>query len=156
MTADSTKIKEVHTRMAAICSRSEQCSPDIMKKIIASGIDGDDAEKIIDQLKKEKFIDDDRYINSYISEKFRMNKWGKIKIRYYLKMKGLNDELISNALDGMDQEKYKETLIKTMKEKAKTIKKKNKFEKMGQIIRFAQNRGFEPELIHRYINLVIE
>ena len=156
MTADSTKIKEVHTKMAAICSRSEQCSPDIMKKIIASGIDGDDAEKIIDQLKKEKFIDDDRYINSYISEKFRMNKWGKIKIRYYLKMKGLNDELISNALDGMDQEKYKEALIKTMREKAGTIKKKNKFEKMGQIIRFAQNRGFEPELIHRYINLVIE
>ena len=156
MTADSTKKKEVHTRMASICSRSEQCSPDIMKKIIASGLDRDDAEKIIDQLKKEKFIDDDRYINSYISEKFRMNKWGKIKIRYYLKMKGLNDELISNALDGMDQEKYKETLIKTMKEKARTIKKKNKFEKMGQIIRFAQNRGFEPELIHRYINLVID
>ena len=85
-----------------------------------------------------------------------MNKWGKIKIRYYLKMKGLNDESISNALDGMDQQKYKETLIKTMKEKARRIKKKNKFEKMGQIIRFAQNRGFEPELIHRYMNLVIE
>ena len=107
-------------------------------------------------LEKEKFIDDERYITSYISEKFRMNKWGKIKISYYLKMKGLNDNLISNALDGMDQEKYKETLIKTMKEKARTIKKKNKFEKMGQIIRFAQNRGFEPELIHRYMNLVIE
>ena len=43
-----------------------------------------------------------------------------------------------------------------MKEKAKTLKKKNKYEKMGQIIRFAQSRGFEPELIHRYLNQVIE
>ena len=77
---------------------------------------------------------------------------GKIKIRYYLKMKGLPDLLIQNGLNGIDDEKYEEALIKTMKEKARTIKKKNKFEKMGQIIRFAQNRGFEPELIHRHLN----
>ena len=43
-----------------------------------------------------------------------------------------------------------------MKDKAKTIKNKNKFEKMGQIIRFTQNRGFEPELIHRYMNEVLK
>ena len=43
----------------------------------------------------------------------------------------------------------------TLKEKARSVKKKNKFEKMGQVIRFAQNRGFEPELIHRYLNDVV-
>jgi len=36
------------------------------------------------------------------------------------------------------------------------VKKKNKFEKMGQIIRFTQGRGFEPELIHRYLNLALD
>jgi regulatory protein len=43
-----------------------------------------------------------------------------------------------------------------MKEKARKIKNKNKFEKMGQIIRYTQGRGFEPELIHRYMNEVLE
>jgi len=56
----------------------------------------------------------------------------------------------------MDEEKYRKVLIKTLKEKARTVKKKNKFEKMGQVIRFAQNRGFEPELIHRYLNEVLK
>jgi regulatory protein len=46
-------------------------------------------------------------------------------------------------------------LLKTMKEKAKTIRSTDKFEKMGQIIRFTQGRGFEPELIHRYLNMAI-
>jgi len=77
-------------------------------------------------------------------------------MRHYLRLKGLPDEVIAIGLDEIDKEKYKAVLIKTMKDKAKTIKKKNKFEKMGQIIRFTQNRGFEPELIHRYMNLVLE
>ena len=156
MTADNNKIKEVKIKMAAICSRSEQCSNDIRKKIVAAGIAESDAEEIISQLKKENFIYDARYISSYIAEKFRINRWGKIKMRYYLKMKGLDEQLITDSLDTIDEEKYRETLLKTMKEKAGTVKKKNKYEKMGQIIRFAQNRGFEPELIHRYLNQVIE
>ncbi|HDR50284.1 MAG TPA: RecX family transcriptional regulator, partial [Mariniphaga anaerophila] len=61
-----------------------------------------------------------------------------------------------NGLDEIDADKYRETLIKTLKEKARKVKKKNKFEKMGQIIRFAQNRGFEPEMIHRYLSEVVE
>jgi regulatory protein len=150
------KVKEIHSKMAALCSRSEQCSTDIRKKIIAAGLDADAAEQIIQKLKKDNFINDERYVSSYIAEKFRINKWGKVKMRYYLRMKGLDDSLIQNGLDEMDDEKYCDVLIKTLKEKARQVKKKNKFEKMGQVIRFAQNRGFEPELIHRYLSEAIE
>ncbi len=148
--------KEVTVKMAALCSRSEQCSPDIRKKITALGIESDGADEIIDQLKNEKFIDDERFVKAYAADKFRINKWGKIKIRYYLKLKGLPEEIIATGLDGIDDEKYTQTLIEVLKAKAKTIKKKPKFEKMGQLIRFAQNRGFEPELIHRHLNEVIQ
>jgi regulatory protein len=146
--------KEMFIRMAALCSHSEQCSPDIRRKITASGLSNDEADEIIGKLIAEKFIDDERYVRSYVADKFRFNKWGKVKMRHYLRMKGISDELIENGLDEIDMEKYRETLINTLKEKARTVKKKNKFEKMGQIIRFAQNRGFEPELIHRYLNEV--
>jgi regulatory protein len=154
MTNDN--LKEIHKRMAALCSRSEQCSTDIRKKIIASGLDKDAADNIITKLKEDNFINDERYINSYIAEKFRINKWGKVKMKYYLKMKGLEDILIQNGLDEINEEEYHDTLIKTLKQKARQVKKKNKFEKMGQVIRFAQNRGFEPELIHRYLNEAME
>lgn len=156
METEEKTAQEIFTRMAALCSRSEQCSTDIHKKIVAAGLSSDEADESIEKLKAEKFIDDERYVRSYVSDKFRFNKWGKVKIRHYLKMKGLPDEFIQKGLDGIDTEKYKETLIKTMKEKARKVKKKNTFEKMGQIIRFAQNRGFEPEMIHRYLNEVME
>lgn len=147
--------EEVFKRMAAICSHTEQCSPDIRKKITAAGLSGEEADEIIEKLIAENFIDDERYVRSYVADKFRINKWGKIKIRHYLKMKGLSDGFIQNGLDGIDMEEYRGLLIKTLKEKARTVKNKNRYERMGQIIRFAQNRGFEPELIHRYLNEVI-
>ena len=142
--------------MAQLCSRSEQCSVNIRRKMITYDLVNEVVEEIIEKLKEEKFIDDERFVKAYVSDKFRLNKWGKIKMQHYLKMKGLSDKLIQLGMDSIDDEKYKLVLIKTMKDKAKTIRNKNKFEKMGQIIRFTQSRGFEAELIHRYMNEVLE
>ena len=148
--------KQAYSKMAQLCSRSEQCSADIRKKIIAFELVSEVVDEIIAKLKDEKYLNDERYIKAYVADKFRINKWGRIKIRHNLRMKGLPEAMIQNELDEIDEEKYKAVLIKTMNAKAKTVKKKNRFEKMGQIIRFAQTRGFEPELIHRYMNSVLE
>ena len=148
--------KQVISQMAALCSRSEQCSPDIRKKIIAAGLTGEETEEILEYLKKEKFIDDKRYAEAYSSEKLKINRWGRVKIRYYLHNKGLSDEIIETGLKSLNEKKYIDILLKTIKEKAKKSDGKSKFEKMGQIIRFVQSRGFEPELIHRYINEVVK
>lgn len=149
-------VKEAYSKMALLCSRSEQCSADIRKKIIAYDIMDELVDEIISKLKEEKFIDDERYVNSYVSDKFRLNKWGKIKIRHYLKAKGLSDNVIENGLQGINDDQYKKVLIATLKEKAKKVKSDNKYEKSGQIIRFAQSRGFEPEIIHRYLSEVVK
>ncbi len=147
---------EAYAKMAQLCSRSEQCSADIRKKMIAYEIMDELVEEIISKLKEEKFLDDERYVKAYVSDKFRLNKWGRIKMRHYLKAKGLSDELIDVGMKEIKEDQYKKVLISTMKEKAKTIRNKEKFEKMGQIIRFAQSRGFEPEMIHRYLNEVVK
>ena len=147
---------QAYSKMAQLCSRSEQCSADIRRKIIAFELVSDVVDEIIAKLKEEKFLSDERYVKAYISDKFKFNKWGKVKLRHNLRMKGLPEKIILNELDKIDAEKYKAVLLKTMKDKAKSVKKKTKFEKMGQVIRFAQTRGFEPEMIHRYINSALE
>jgi len=147
---------ELHRRMAALCSRSEQCSMDIYKKVTAAGVSGEEADEIIDKLVDGNFINNERFVKAFVGDKFRINKWGKVKIRYYLKLKGLPEDLIQKELDGIDEARYRQVLLKTMKDKAKSVKKKPKYEMMGQIIRFTQNRGFEPELIHRYLGEVVD
>jgi len=150
------QVQQTFSKMAQLCSRSEQCSADIRKKILAYEIVDEIVDEIIEKLIKEKYIDDERYVKAYVNDKFKFNKWGRIKMRYYLHQKGLSDEVIQKGLDSIDEEKYKTVLLKTMKDKAKSIKGKDKFTKMGQVIRYTQGRGFEPELIHRYLNQVLE
>jgi len=149
-------VKDAYIKMAQLCSRSEQCSLDIRKKMVAYEIMDELVEEIISKLKEEKFLDDERYVKAYVSDKFRLNKWGKIKIRHYLKAKGLSNSTIEIGLNEINEEQYKKVLISTLKDKAKKLKSDNKFERTAQIIRFAQSRGFEPEIIHRYLNEAVK
>lgn len=146
---------EIYEKMAALCSKSEQCTSDIRKKIRSLEANSMTEDNIVSRLEQENFLNDARYALTYVSEKFRINKWGKVKIRYYLKMKGIEEKLIESALNSIDHDDYVALLVKIMKEKARSTKKGEKFERMGQIIRFAQGRGFEPELIHRHLREVI-
>ncbi|WP_297087103.1 regulatory protein RecX [uncultured Draconibacterium sp.] len=150
------QIEQAYSKMAQLCSRSEQCSSDIRKKILTYEIVDEIVDEIIEKLIAEKYIDDERYAKAYVNDKFKFNKWGRVKIRHYLRQKGLSDTTIEKGLEKIDEEQYIKVLVKTMKDKAKTIKKKDKFTKMGQIIRYTQGRGFEPELIHRHMNLVLD
>lgn len=146
----------IYTKMAALCSRAEQCSPDIRKKITDLGGDEVMVTEVLQKLQEEHYLNDERYSRAYVRDKFRFNKWGRIKIRYYLKQKGLANSIIDKGFEEIEDAQYKELLISTMKEKAKTLKNKEKFQKMASIVRFAQSRGFEPELIHRYMGMVLE
>ncbi len=154
METEEKREKELFSGMAVLCSKGEWCSPDVRKKILAAGGSRELAERIIERLVTEKFVDDDRYVRSYIRDKFRINRWGKVKIRYYLKMKGLEEELIESGFSEIAEEEYRRILLRTMKEKASQVKGKNRYDKMGQIIRYAQGRGFEPEWIHRLLDEV--
>ena len=39
-----------------------------------------DIARIIEMLKKENFINEERYAIGFVKDKFNYNKWGKIKI----------------------------------------------------------------------------
>ena len=69
---------------------------------------------------------------AFVREKFKINKWGRTKIIYHLKHKGLSDNSINVGMDEIDENNYIVLLVKTMKDKAKSIKSTNRFEKMGK------------------------
>ena len=67
-------------RAAALCSRAEKCSSDIMTKLSQWGVGEENASVVLKQLIEEKYVDDERYARSFVRDKFRFNKGGKIKI----------------------------------------------------------------------------
>lgn len=148
--------KEALERMRKICSRQEKCSYDIQTKLNQWEITAKDTEMILHQLKMEKFVDDSRYSKSFVREKFRINRWGKMKIVHSLKQKKIPENLIADALDEIDNNKYVETLQQEIQKKRKSIKAKNQFDLKGKLFRYAHNRGFESNLIYRILDQLIK
>lgn len=142
-------IKDARVRAARLCSQQEQCSADIREKLERWEVSEKDIDTVLNWLKSEKFLDDDRYASFYVRDKFRFNRWGKIKIRFMLKQKQIPGELIDRALADIPEGEYLDTCRQLLESKLKTIKDKNQFTRKAKLLRFASQRGFESEVIYR-------
>lgn len=142
------KTSQALDKARKICSQQEQCAHDIRLKLMRWGIGSDDSEKIISLLIDEKFIDDVRYSEFFVMDKFRLNKWGRKKIEYALKGKSISTTTIASAIELIDLDEYIEVLKKEIIRKKRGLKAKNQFDLKGKLFRFAQSRGFESNLIY--------
>ena len=111
--------------------------------------------KILQQLESEKFIDESRFASSFARDKFRFNKWGKIKISYAMKQKHLPENIINEALDSISEDEYREVLTEELQKKRKSVKGKNAWDIRNKLTRFAQQRGFEFDIIQKTIDSII-
>ena len=151
MTAD-----EILYKLAAKCSISEQCLSDIETKLSRYNLTEEERTRILRHLIEEKYIDDCRYAEAYVRDKYRFNKWGRIKIAQGLRMKGIDSETINNAMGAIDEDEYLEILRDLIKAKRKSTRGKNDYEINGKIARFAVGRGFEYAAIRQCLGNDIE
>ena len=139
--------KEAYQRAAALCSRAEKSSGGITRKLTEWGISDEEAQQVLDQLILEKFVDDERFARSYVQDKFKFNKWGKIKIGYQLRFEKIAPSIIDDALAKIEDVVYRKVLFDLVMDKNKNIKSSNQYHRKAKLFRFAQGRGFEADLI---------
>lgn len=140
--------KQALSKAMALCSRKEYSETDIRGKLKFWGTSSEDIDSIVEQLIKEKFVDDLRFTIAFVRDKVRLNKWGRIKIRYMLSMDKVKHSMIDQALEEIDEEVYADALQELLQKKARKLKSEsNPFTKRQKLIKFAQGRGFEIDLI---------
>lgn len=142
--------------MADWCARQERAAYDVRQKLKSIGLDEDGCEEIVKKLIEEKYVDDQRYSRFFVKDKFKFNGWGRIKIRYQLVQKKIDNNLIEEAMDEINEEEYEEKLTHLLKNKHKSIKNKDLWQSRAALFRFAQSRGYENEPTNRIISKIIE
>jgi regulatory protein len=150
-----TENKLYHTALSkamALCAGREMCINDIQQKLNSWGIGNNDTGKIINQLIKEKFIDEKRYAFAFVKDKFRYNKWGKVKIASSLRIKKIPDEIITISLDTIDNEEYLEIIKTIIANHRRSVKSKNNYDLKGKLLRFGLSKGFESHLLYDLLN----
>ncbi len=147
--------QNAYLRLTALCARCEQAEGDLRRKLHDWGIAPADANALIDRLKQERYLDNERFARAYCRDKLRFNHWGRTKIAYMLKSKGIEQDIIDNALSEIDDEHYKQEILDTLTAKAATLKNKDPQQARAALLRFAASRGFEPSEFYPVVSRLI-
>lgn len=130
------------SRMAALCSTSEHCESEIREKLQRADMTESDIQRIVDLLYDEQYLDTQRYCRALAHDKLRFAHWGRLKIQQALRLKGLPDSDIRQALDELPEEEYREALLTLIRQKQRTLPDEDDYTQRGKLIRFATGRGF--------------
>lgn len=137
-------------RMAGLCAKSEQCTFDISSKLYKAGLPKEKREEIIEYLIANRYLDDSRFARSFASYKVRFSAWGKRKIRMALAAKRIPSQLISEALDNIDDTDYFNAISRVAQAKKKDLDLSDRRE-VAKFYRQLLARGFEPDMISRVL-----
>lgn len=143
------------SRMAALCSVSEHCESEVREKLQKVAMPTADIQRIVDRLYDDDYLNTARYCRAFSRDKLRFAHWGRIKIQQALRMKGLPDADIRQALNDLDEElgeEYRSILEETLEQKSRTLHDEDDYTRRGKLIRFAASRGFTPDEILDILN----
>ena len=138
-------------RIMPYCAKAERCTLDVVRKLASWNVPEEEIGMIVEILMQEKFLDDARYANSFVADKWKLDQWGRGKISNGLFQKGISEQLIEQAMDTIDVEQYISGLEILLSKKRDTIRKDTTLSQMKKILSFGVSRGFEEELIWKWL-----
>lgn len=150
--SEETLYKAALSKAMALCSRREYCIGDIRSKLENWGTGERDCEKIISVLVKENFLNESRYAEAFVKDKFHYNKWGRVKIAAHLRAKKIPAELVRKALESIDDGLYLQTMKEIVLAHRRSVRAKNQFDLKGKLLRYGLSKGFESNLLYELLN----
>jgi len=135
-------------KLRKYCAYQDRCHKEVRTKLIQLQVYGDDLEEVMSHLISEDFLNEERFARSFARGKFRMKRWGRIKIKIELKKRYVSDYCIRKGMEEIDEVAYDETiqyLIKKHKLFSKNIGPLNR----KKISESLYRKGFEWEFINK-------
>ena len=108
-------------RMASLCSRSEQCELEIIRKLIKLGLPSSQRQEVIDYLVENRYIDNARYARSFAHDKARFSYWGPYKIKAELALRRIPATMITDAIGSIEDETWETGLMKCAESKSRNL-----------------------------------
>ncbi|HNP20841.1 MAG TPA: regulatory protein RecX [Panacibacter sp.] len=135
-----------YNKIKRFCAIQERSHAEIREKLYRYGLFKKDVEKILAELIGEGYINEERFAHHYAGGKFRMKKWGRVKIRYCLKKQGVSSANINDAIDEISEEDYLKALNRLAEKKWLLLSKENLLVRKSKAIQYLLQKGYERPL----------
>ena len=127
-------------------ARREHTRVELKRKLESRAQEGEDVDRILDELAQRGWLSDARYAEQAIRAKAR--RFGPIKLAHMLRSKGLGEEAIAAGMKGAGAEGAS-SLERVWRTRFRAAPADER-EKLRQV-RFLQGRGFAVDDIFRFM-----
>lgn len=139
--------KEAKLKAADYCAYQERSQQEVRDKLYSYGLHYNDVEEVLSELITENFINEERFAKAYAGGKFRMKKWGRLKILQGLKQHRISEYCIKKGLQEIPEGDYLDTIETLISKKRSTLDITDEFAANQKIASYLYQKGFETNLI---------
>mgnify|MGYP001465912909 CR=1 FL=1 len=143
--------EEAKRALEHYCVYQDRCHKEVEEKLSKMRLIPEIIEIVITHLIAENFLNETRFSQSFARGKFRIKKWGKVRITRELKFRYITDYNIRIALKEIDEAAYIETLDTLVQKKIEQSTEGDKYKKRKKITDYLLRQGYESSLIYEKI-----
>lgn len=140
---------ELLAKAERYCAREEQCISTVRRKLHEWGATPACADTIVRHLLEERFVDERRYVRLYCQGKLRIQRWGRNKMAWELRGKGIADTLIAEGLDSLSDDEYQAALEKVARSKWAVLQGDD-YDRRRKLTAYLLSRGFTSDEIRQW------
>ena len=140
--------KIIIEKIQSYCLYQERCVKEVKNKLYSFKISSKLAENIVEYLINNDYLNEERYTKMFVQGKLRIKKWGRIKLKYELKLKGVDTNIIEDNINKINEEEYINYFNEFSTNKIKFLKG-SKDKKKRSFINYFTYRGWENNLIYQ-------
>lgn len=152
----SVTVEEALQKLMHFCSYRDRSQKEVEDKLNTLHMIPEAKEKIIIELMQEGFLNEERFARSFVRGKFRIKKWGRVKITQELKKRGISSPIIKIGLTEIKESYYHSTLYEIAEKKQEKITEPNNYKKKGKLADHLLRKGYESNLVFDCINELME
>jgi regulatory protein len=135
-------------KLKHFCGYQERSPSEVRQKLYSLGLFKKDVEELVARLTEEKYLNEERFATSFASGKSSVKGWGRQKIRFELRRKGVSESFIIKALKSLDVSEYEVSFGRQAEKKWRSLQsEKNIFVKKNKWQQSLLLKGFEPAII---------
>lgn len=142
--------EEAARKIERYCAYQERSHMEVKNKLSSMGIYGHTADKIIANLIQNDYLNETRFAMLFARGKFRIKKWGRIRIRMELKSRQVSDYNIQKSLSQIDTLTYEKSFEQWADQKWENLAQTSPDteQQKRKWVRYFQYRGWENQLIY--------
>lgn len=134
-------------KLKQYCGYQERSHSEVREKLFSLGVRKSDHDEIIASLIEEDYLNEERFAIAFARGKFKMNHWGRVKIKAELKQKKVSDYCMNKALKQIDEKEYEQTIKKLAEKKYDLLKAEQYLIRKKKTMDYLLQKGFEWELV---------